>query len=101
MIRPLLSVVIPYQSPTGLSLSQLALFFQFGPPMELYKAIIAALSEAAVPVGVGVAVAPGVAAPQSGRLSSARSFSAISRNPSGMHPVNWLGAKARYIRLDR
>ena len=42
-----------------------------------------------------------VTEPQSGRLRSPRSLSAISRNPSGMHPVNWLEPSRRNVRLDR
>ena len=70
MTRPLPSVVTPYHSPSGASLSQFSLFLQFGPPVALYKAVKASTS----PVWI-VATHTGRSTPR-------------SRSRSDTHPLN-------------
>ena len=55
--RPLPSAVTPYQSPSGLALSQFVLLRQRSPPVELYSATSADRSLSTLPV-TGKQVSP-------------------------------------------
>ena len=109
----------------GLSLSQFVLASQFAPSVLWYKATSTARSEADC-ARVGVAVGVGVAAPQSGRLSSYKIILRYISQPLGYAPgqlvavenqlrqvgqaaqlrrnlaVNWLSRESTAdVRLDR
>ena len=112
-------VITPYHSLSGLSLNQLVLFFQLGPPAASYRATSAALSG----VGTGVPAAGVVAhvSPARSSISWSQAWNAESggaQSPTlpwkwkdistarsvrldGSSPVNWFWSRCRYSKLVR
>ena len=90
--RPLSSVVTPYHSPSGSSLSHFVLSVQFAPPVALKSATKVGRSWDCPSIEVDA---------QNGIPRLERSFTLANCRPLGIHPLNLLPCRFITSRLDR